>query len=232
MAQENAILRVSGVRSGELSGVRSGGTLALTLEAGELALIDARDPMLAMAFADLCCGLRHPQGGEVRFLERDWSRQPLQTADALRGLIGRVMSVPGWLRFLDAGTNIMLQQLHHTRVDTVTLRDEAARLAEHFGLPGLPSGPITELTPGDLLRAGFVRAFLGAPKLVILESPVQGLHRGIVPALINKLLEVCERGGAGIWLTRSRLIWDDPTFPAAHRLRLDHHGLHETRVAA
>ena len=231
MAQTGPILSLSGVKSVEPFG-RSIGTLDLLLEPGELALIDARDPTLAAGFADLCCGLYLPTEGEVRFLERNWSRQPLEMADALRGLIGRVMSAPGWLRFLDAGTNILLQQLHHTRVDREALRDEAARLAEHFGLPGLPSGPIAELSPGDLMRAGFVRAFLGAPKLVILESPVQGLHQAIVPALINKLLEVCDQGGAAMWLTRSRLIWDDPTFPANHRLRLDHLGLSSIGAAA
>jgi len=231
MAQAGPILSLSGVKSVELFG-RSIGTLGLRLEPGELALIDARDPTLAAGFADLCCGLYPPTEGEVRFLQRDWSRQPLEIADALRGLIGRVMSAPGWLRFLDAGTNILLQQLHHTRVDPGALRDEAARLAEHFGLPGLPSGPIGELSPGDLMRAGFVRAFLGAPKLVILESPVQGLHQDTVPALLNKLLEVCDQGGAGMWLTRSRLIWDNPTFPATHRLRLDHLGLSSVGAAA
>jgi phospholipid/cholesterol/gamma-HCH transport system ATP-binding protein len=231
MAQAVPILSLSGVRSVELFG-RSIGTLNLALEPGALALIDARDTMLATGFADLCCGLRHPEEGEVRFLQRDWSRQPPDIADALRGLIGRVMSAPGWLRFLDAGTNIMLQQLHHTRVDHEVLRNEAARLAEDFGLPGLPSGPMSELSPGDLMRAGFVRAFLGAPKLVILESPVQGLHQAMVPALINKLLALCDQGGAGMWLTRSRLVWDNPAFPATHRLRLDHHGLSSIAVAA
>jgi phospholipid/cholesterol/gamma-HCH transport system ATP-binding protein len=231
MARAVQILSLSGVRSVALFG-RSVGALDLVLEPGALALIDARDPMLAAAFADLCCGLHHPEEGEVRFLQRDWSRQPPEMTDALRGLIGRVMSAAGWLRFLDAGTNIMLQQLHHTRIDREVLRNEAARLAEHFGLPGLPSGPISELNPGDLMRAGFVRAFLGAPKLVILESPVQGLHQAMVPALVNKLLEVCDQGGAGMWLTRSRLIWDNPTFPATHRLRLDHHGLSAIKVAA
>ena len=231
MAQTDPILSLTCVRSASLFG-RATGALDFTLQPGELALIDARDPMLATALADLCCGLRAPEEGAVRFLRRDWSRQPLEIADALRGLIGRVMSAPGWLRFLDAGTNIMLQQLHHTRADVTALRDEAAQLAEHFGLPGLPSGPISELSAGDLMRAGFVRAFLGAPKLVILESPVQGLHPAIVPALINKLLSVCDQGGAGIWLTRSRLVWDNPAFPANHRLRLDHHGLAVMAVAA
>ena len=225
------ILTLLNVRSMELFG-RGGGALDLPLEPGDLALIDARDLLLASGFADLCCGLLPPQEGEVRFLQRDWSRQPLETADALRGLIGRVMSNPGWLRFLDATTNVLLQQIHHTRTNLDALREDAARLATHFGLPGLPNGPIAELSAGDLMRLGFVRAFIGEPRLVILESPVQGLHQDMVPALLNRLWEVRDRGGAAIWLTRSRMIWDNPLFPATHRLRLDHQGLSAIKAAA
>ncbi|HJT13427.1 MAG TPA: ATP-binding cassette domain-containing protein [Dongiaceae bacterium] len=225
------ILALSNVRSVDLFG-RSAGALDLQLEAGELALIDARDLPLASGFADLCCGLQHPAEGEVRFLQRDWLRQPAEMADALRGLIGRVMANPGWLRFLDATTNVLLQQIHHTRSELDSLREEAARLATHFGLPGLPNGPMAELSPGDQMRVGFVRAFVGEPKLVILESPVQGLYQDMVPALLNRLWEVRDRGGAAIWLTRSRMIWDNPLFPATHRLRLDHQGLSQVKAAA
>lgn len=231
MARAGSILTLTNVRSIELFG-RSAGALNLELEPGDLALIDARDLTLAGSFADLCCGLLPPAEGEIRFLQRDWSRQPPETADALRGLIGRVLSNPGWLPFLDAGMNILLQQVHHTRTDIETLRAEAIRFAEHFGLPGLPAGPMAQLSHGDVTRAGFVRAFIGEPKLVILESPVQGLHRDMVPALLNKLGDVRDRGGAAIWLTRSRLVWDDTLFPATQRLRLDHHGLLARKVAA
>jgi phospholipid/cholesterol/gamma-HCH transport system ATP-binding protein len=208
------ILSLSNVRSVDLFG-RSAGALDLWLEPGELALIDARDLTLASGFADLCCGLHQPADGDVRFLRRDWSRQPAEMADALRGLIGRVMSNPGWLRFLDATTNVLLQQIHHTRSDLDALRENAARLATHFGLPGLPNGPMAELSPGDLMRIGFVRAFVGEPKLVILESPVGGLYQDMVPALLNRL-----------W------VWDNPLFPATHRLRLDHLGLSQVKAAA
>jgi phospholipid/cholesterol/gamma-HCH transport system ATP-binding protein len=225
------ILALSNVRSVDLFG-RSAGALDLQLEPGELALIDARDLPLASGFADLCCGLHHPADGEVRFLQRDWSAQPVEMADALRGLIGRVMANPGWLRFLDASTNVLLQQIHHTRSDLEALREEAARLATHFGLPGLPNGPMAELSAGDQMRVGLVRAFVGEPKLVILESPVQGLYQDMVPALLNRLWEVRDRGGAAIWLTRSRMIWDNPLFPATHRLRLDHQGLSQLKAAA
>jgi phospholipid/cholesterol/gamma-HCH transport system ATP-binding protein len=227
----SSILALSNVRSADLFG-RSAGALDLQLDPGELALIDARDLPLAAGFADLCCGLHRPAQGEVRFLQRDWSRQPAEMADALRGLIGRVMSNPGWLRFVDATTNVLLQQIHHTRSGLDVLREDAARLATHFGLPGLPDGPIAELSPGDLMRLGFVRAFVGEPKLVILESPVQGLYQDMVPALLNRLWEVRDRGGAAIWLTRSRMIWDNRLFPATHRLRLDHQGLSTIKAAA
>jgi ABC-type lipoprotein export system ATPase subunit len=231
MAAAGAILSLSGVRSAELFGRLAAG-LDLQLDSGDLALIDARDPLLAAGFADLCCGLHRPVEGEVRFLQRDWSGQPTETADALRGLIGRVMSSPGWLRFLDAATNVLLQQIHHTRTDIESLREDAARLATQFGLPGLPNGTIAELSSGDLMRVGYVRAFVGEPKLVILESPVQGLHQDMVPALLNRLWEVRDRGGAAIWLTRSRMIWDNPLFPATHRLRLGHQGLSSIKAAA
>lgn len=231
MAQAGPILSLSGVRCEALLG-RVVGELDLALEAGDLALVDARDSALSAGFADLCCGLHHPAQGEVRFLQRNWARQPLEVADALRGLIGRVMADPGWLRFLDAATNILLREIHHTHTDLDALYAEATDLAVHFGLPGLPCGPIANLSPGDLVRAGYVRAFLGQPKLVILESPVQGLYQDLVPALLNRIGEVRDEGGAAIWLTRSRLVWDNATFPATHRLRLDHVGLTERKAAA
>jgi phospholipid/cholesterol/gamma-HCH transport system ATP-binding protein len=228
MADAAAILSLSEVRCPAVTG----SPLEMRLLPGELALIDARDIALAGGFADLCCGLHPPESGAVLFLGRDWSRQPLELADALRARIGRVFDNPGWLQFLDATTNILLAQLHHARTDLATLRVEAMRLSHHFGLPGVPSGPIANLSQSDLTRAGFVRAFLGAPNLVILESPVQGTQPDLVLALLNQIAAVRDRGGGAIWLTRSRMIWENRRFPASQRLRLDHHGLSAVEAAA
>jgi phospholipid/cholesterol/gamma-HCH transport system ATP-binding protein len=232
MAHAAPILELSQVRSGNLLGVGTETELNFVLQVGELALIDARDTELAAGFADLCCGLDLPPKGAVNFLDRDWSKQPQELAAALRGRIGRVLAVPGWLRFLDATANILLEQLYHTRRDADSIRSEASALARHFGLPGIPAGPIASLSRGDLVRAGFVRAFLGNPKLVILESPVQGLYPDMVPPLLNQIAVIRDLGGAAIWLTRSRLVWDNRSFPATQRLRLGRHGLSAVRAAA
>jgi len=175
--------------------------------------------------ADLCCGLLPLAAGKVSFLGRDWEAMPQDYAAALRGRIGRVFLSGSWIRFLDVATNILLPQLHHTRDDGNTLRERAAALSCAFGLPGLPLARPGDLAAGDLARAACVRAFLGDPALVLLESPIQGRFAALIPPLLNALAQTRDRGGAAIWFTRSDLIWREPSLPVTHRLRLGEHGL-------
>ena len=214
-----------GARPQTDSGEAPAATTDLRLMAGELALIDARRAARSAWLADLCCGLLPAVEGSVRFLGRDWSAVPNDYANALRGRIGRVFSAGSWIGFIDVAANILLPQLHHTRDDASELRARAADLCCAFGLPGLPLVRPGELAASDLARAGCVRAFLGDPMLVVLESPVQGRFATLVPPLLQALAAARDRGAAAIWITRSDLVWRDPSVPAALRLRLGDHGL-------
>lgn len=223
------ILKLSQVRSSKLFG--AGSEIEFSVEPDEFVLVNARDATLAAGFADICCGLDPVEAGAVRFLDTDWAGLPHEFGDALRGQIGRVFFAPGWLSFLDVESNILLSELYHTKRDVDAARNEAAVLAHHFGLPGIPLGPVDALSQEDLVRAGYVRAFLGNPKLVILESPVRGLFPDLIPPLLNQVATVRNRGGAAIWLTRSRLVWEDRAFPATQRLRLAFRGLSDVGAA-
>lgn len=205
---------------------------ALDLSAGELALIEARNALWAAEFADLCSGLVPLVHGSVRFLGRDWASLPEILAAALRGRIGRMYGFGAWIGFADVDRNILLPQLHHSRRSAGALVKEAAELARFFGLPGLPLVRPEALAPADLARAAAVRAFLGEPRLVLLESPVQGQFADLVPPLLNALAAARDRGAAAIWLTGNDLIWNDHSFPATQRLRLTERGLTTLRRAA
>jgi phospholipid/cholesterol/gamma-HCH transport system ATP-binding protein len=157
---------------------------------------------------------------------------PEEQAAALRGRIGRVHGTGAWIGFLGVDLNILLPQLHHSRRSTATLRDIAAELARSFGLPGLPLVRPEALQLPDLTRAACVRAFLGEPRLLLLESPVQAQFRDLVPPLLNALATARDRGAAAIWLTRSDLVWTDRSFPATRRLRMTESGLVPLRDAA
>jgi phospholipid/cholesterol/gamma-HCH transport system ATP-binding protein len=197
----------------------------LRLMAGGLALVDARHSARPTWLADLCCGLLPLAAGSARFLGRDWSAMPHDYAAALRGRIGRVFLSGSWIGFMDVASNILLPQLHHTRDDLSNLRERAIALSCAFGLPGLPLVRPGELAASDLARAACVRAFLGEPMLVLLESPVQGRFSTLVPPLLDALATARDRGTAAVWFTRSDLIWRDQSVPATMRLRLGERGL-------
>jgi ABC-type lipoprotein export system ATPase subunit len=206
--------------------------ITLQLMRGDLALIEARDPVLAAWFADLCSGLVPLAEGSVRFMNHDWSRMPRDYAAALRGRIGRVFAAGGWIEFADMASNILLPQLHHTRSDMRALREEAAKLAYAFGLPGLPMGPLRDLSAMDLARAACIRAFLGEPQLLLLESPLQGRFNDLRVPLLEALAAVRQNGAAAIWLSNSEQVWRDRSIAASHRLRLRDYGLVPVRRAA
>lgn len=206
--------------------------LSLRLMPGELALIDVPNPARSTWFADLCTGLVPLTTGAVRFLDRDWAQMPPDYAAALRGRIGRVFHDGGWVDFIDLSTNILLPMLHHTRTEPAALRASATTLSRFFGLPGLPRGRPSSLSVPDRARAACVRAFLGEPALLLLESPLQGYLTELKIPLLEAVAAARGRGAAVIWLTNYGMVWRDPTVPADHRLRLHERGLIAMRRAA
>lgn len=221
ISERRSILRFERVK---LVTAQDGGAETIDFEmnlwGGDLALINLERPRFGSLFADACCGLCPAAKGRIFFLGKDWSALPPNTANALRGRIGRVFTSGNWLNRLTLLENILLPQLHHTRRKIAELRDEAVQLAEHFGLPGLPSGWPDDVMRADHQRAACIRAFLGQPSLVVLEEPTFGVYPEILPPLVNAIRRACDRGCGVIWLTREDQVWNDPLLPATRRYRL------------
>ncbi len=201
--------------------------LDLKIYGGDLVLINLERPRFGTILADACCGLHQAYDGSIFFLGKDWLGLPPDTANALRGRIGRVFTFGNWVNRLALVKNILLPQLHHTRKKYSELRDEAVRLAEHFGLPGLPTGLPDDVMRADNQRAACLRAFIGQPSLILMEEPTTGLYPEILPPLINVIRRACDRGAGVIWMTLTDQIWNHPILPATDRYRLTAHRLME-----
>jgi len=225
MAGLPPILELQDAKPGRLPDAVIHAPLELTMVRGEFALIECWNPEAAGHFADICCGLQPLERGAARFVGLDWARVPDTESSAMRGRIGRVFHDVNWIPFLDMESNILLSQRHHTRRSLPDLRARAAALAVEFGLPGLPAGSPSRLSPGDLVRAACVRAFLGEPLLILLEFAVHSEHADLIAPLINAISHARNRGAAVIWLTESDAVWRDPSLPATQRLRLSEEGL-------
>jgi phospholipid/cholesterol/gamma-HCH transport system ATP-binding protein len=227
----HTVLELAGVRASPAEDGPGTAGFELHLMPGELGLIDVPDLRRGGWLADLCCGLIPLKEGRVRFLGHDWPQLPDHYAAALRGRIGRVFSSGGWIAFLDIATNILLPQLHHTRLGQQELRERATQLSCAFGLPGLPVGHVDDLSALDLARCACVRAFLGEPALLLLESPDQGLFTELHLPLLDAVASARSRGGAILWTTRTGQIWVDRTVAVTRRWRMRDFGLRQVRRA-
>ena len=204
--------------------------LDLTLSEGDFAVIEVPGSRRGAAFADLCSGLAPLTAGNVRFLGRDWDRTPRRHADALRGRIGRLFHLPLHPDTQDVANRLLLARLHHSLKPEATLRAEAAKLAQRFGLPGLPAGPARHLTDLDLLRAACVRVFLGEPRLVILELPGTSQQDDLLLTLLEVGAEARGQGVTVMWLAASGPATRDRSVRPTHRLRLSDVGLAPVRL--
>ena len=167
----------------DAAGRSEGVDVSLNLVGGQLSLIRVENQQQGMVLGDTGAGLIMPRRGRVNFLGKEWSQLPPDTANGLRGRIGRIFPMGSWVGHLSVLENILLAQLHHTRRPVNELRDEAAMLAEKFDLPGLPLGHFNDTLPVDLQRAACVRAFMGQPVLILIEESNPGCFKEMMPNL-------------------------------------------------
>jgi phospholipid/cholesterol/gamma-HCH transport system ATP-binding protein len=191
-----------------------------TLHAGDLVLVQPGDEQHERLLVDLACGLRFPVRGAVRFLGRPWSDARPDQANALRGRIGHVLHRGAWVPYHTLLDNLLLPQLYHTRRPYAEVRAEAARWAERFGLAGLPTARPPEIPSALLRRAACIRAFLGEPSLIVVESLPGGLGDGLLAPLINAMRVIRDHDGAVLWFIQDADLYEDRSLPATARLRL------------
>jgi ABC-type ATPase involved in cell division len=213
---------IAAVREHE-SGVSS---LNLSLTPGDLTVVLWEKQKFRIPLADVAEGLVTPVRGTITFLGEDWQTMAADRVTAQRGKIGCVFEGESWLSDLDVDQNITLAQRHHTRRPLKEIQRQATQLCRVFGLAGLPGGRPSNARWQDLQKAACVRAFLGAPILILLENPTIGVYADVIAPLINTVHEACERGAAVLWTTNELQVWSHPALCATARCRMTGSRMH------
>jgi len=184
---------------------------------GTLTLIQVEPDNELFPLADLATGLLFPAEGGVLFQGEAWKAMPPEQVLQRRAQIGRVFDGHGWISNLNVNENVTLAQQHHTRRPDAEILAEAEALARAFGLNKLPRIRPALVTPQDLRRSEWIRGFLGCPRLILLERPMQGVPLEHLPRLLGAVRAACARKAAVLWLTDNDRIGRHPQLPPAAR---------------
>ena len=195
--------------------------LSLRLMPGDWALVRLEAGREKPPLADLACGLAVPDAGRAIFLGRAWSDCAPEDILRRQALIGRVFAEHGWVSNLTIAENVTLGQRHHTRRPLNDNLEEARALALRFGLPDLPAARPARVPRHEARRAEWIRAFLGQPRLILLEHPMQGVPAACFEPLLDAAREACARGAAVLWLADRDEAAQPPAGYAAQRFLLN-----------
>ncbi len=114
----------------------------------------------------LLCGLMIPDGGTVRLFGRACT-----DAEA-RSKIGVLIEAPGCFPNLSLWNNMMI---HAADLGIENAGREVARVLKTVRMEGAASNKFKNCSLGMKQRIGIAMALLGAPRLLVLDEPINGL---------------------------------------------------------
>ncbi len=199
-----------------------GGIKGVTLQlyAGEMAMIRTEPGHILLPIADLAQGLVAATGGSVTYAGESWDAMRPDRATEQRASTRRVFAGAGWISNLDVDENVTLAERHFSKRTEKDIQEEADALAAEFGLDQLPRARPAWVKQRDLIVAGWIRALLGKPKLILLEHPCRDAYADRTSIFIKHLQQRRDEGATVVWLTAEERIWSDKGIESDQRLQM------------
>lgn len=122
-------------------------------------------------------------------------------SDLRRRKMGFVFQQPTLLKNLNIIDNIMLPQMRDSRGNTEGLVCRAKELMKQVAIEGLEQRSITEVSGGQLQRAGICRALMNQPDILFADEPTGALNSKSSDEIMMLFSEIHQRGTAILLVT-------------------------------
>ena len=117
-------------------------------------------------------------------------------ADLRRKQMGFVFQQPTLLKNLNVLDNIVLPAQKGNEKQADNLMKKGQTLMEKMGIAGLEQRDITQVSGGQLQRAGICRALMGDPQIIFGDEPTGALNSKSAQEIMTLLSEINQQGTA------------------------------------
>lgn len=122
-------------------------------------------------------------------------------SDLRRTEMGFVFQQPAFLKNLNLLDNIILPVMRDNRKKVREITMKAKSLMKKVGIEGLEERDITQVSGGQLQRAGICRALMSEPKIIFGDEPTGALNSKSAQEIMDLLMEINEEGTAVLVVT-------------------------------
>lgn len=135
-------------------------------------------------------GLRRPDSGHVYVRGVDVCCMPQRDLIEFRSKVGFAFQFAALFDSLSVGDNVALPLREHTKMSPAEVDRVVIQTLEMVGLEGAKDKFPSELSGGMLKRAGFARAVVNEPDLVLYDEPTTGLDPIITHVLTDTIIRL------------------------------------------
>ncbi len=147
-------------------------------------------------------GTDHIDGGKVFFNSRDLSTTPEnELSDIRRTQMGFVFQQPTMLKQLNIFDNIILPSMRDRKKNAAEISEKAKALMNRVGIAELENRDITQVSGGQLQRAGICRALMNSPKIIFGDEPTGALNSKSAQEIMDLFSEINADGTAILLVT-------------------------------
>ena len=137
----------------------------------------------------IVCGAVYPDGGRVLLDGRDVGKEP----DAAKARFGCALEDPALFDLLTGREQLQWMGEVYGLSGKI-ISERVSELARVLELTGVLAKPISTYSKGTRKKLGFAGAVLGAPRILVLDEPFEGVDVVGVHAIKNILRQFCECG--------------------------------------
>lgn len=140
--------------------------------------------------------------GKVTFDGRDLSAvSENELSDLRRTAMGFVFQQPTMLKNLNLLDNIILPSMRGNRKNVATITEKARLLMKRVGISELEKRDITQVSGGQLQRAGICRALMNSPQIIFGDEPTGALNSKSADEIMDIFSEINADGTAIMLVT-------------------------------
>lgn len=147
-------------------------------------------------------GMDKADGGKVVFESRELSSaSENELSDLRRTKMGFVFQQPTMLKNLNILDNIILSSMRDNRNNAAKISEKARALMKRVGIAGLEKRDITQVSGGQLQRAGICRSLMNSPKIIFGDEPTGSLNSKSAQEIMDIFSEINADGTAVMLVT-------------------------------
>lgn len=147
-------------------------------------------------------GMDHIDSGQVLFEGEDLSKlKENELADLRRARMGFVFQQPTFLKNLNLLDNIILPAVRENKLERREIVERAELLMDSVGISELGMRDVTQVSGGQLQRAGICRALMNNPRVIFGDEPTGALNSSSSQEILKILSDINKKGTTVILVT-------------------------------